>query len=133
MAPMLQRPLPDEALGIVAKGKKKNSPSDLAGQHTLDWRGRAVPLSCGRGVGVRVSREARPRLGHGSLVRRARSPSGRTGVLSDALWRVNFSHREKGRGGGHLRLGPRLRSRVDEAHMTFSGALGLRMRAKRVA
>jgi hypothetical protein len=104
MALKLQRPLPDEALGIVAKGKKKDSPSALAGQHTLDWHGRVVSLSYGRGVAVRVSQ-----------------------------WPATFSHREKGRGGGHLRLGPRLRSRVDEAHMTFSGALGLRMRAKRVA
>jgi hypothetical protein len=68
MAPMLQRPLPDEALGIVAKGKKKDSPFALAGQHTLDWHGRAVSLSYGRGVAVRVSQ-----------------------------WPANFSRREKGR------------------------------------
>ena len=51
MAVKLQRPLPDEALGIVAKGEKEDGPSALAGQHTLDWHGRAVPLSCMGGEG----------------------------------------------------------------------------------
>ena len=50
MALKLQRPLPDEALGI-AKGEKEDGPSALAGQHTLDWHGRAVPLSCRGGEG----------------------------------------------------------------------------------
>ena len=51
MAVKLQRPLPDEAVGIVAKGEKEDGPSALAGQHTLDWHGRAVPLSCRGGEG----------------------------------------------------------------------------------
>ena len=49
MALKLQRPLPDEALGIVARCEKEGGPSALAGQRTLDWHGRAVPRSAGEG------------------------------------------------------------------------------------
>jgi hypothetical protein len=52
---------------------------------------------------VRARARSAPRLRRGSLIRRANSPSGRTGILADALWPATFSRREKGTG----RLYPR--------------------------
>jgi hypothetical protein len=58
-------------------------------------RGRAAPLSYGRGVGGEGSRAKRAsgRFPHPA----GRSPSARTGVLPDTLWPATFSRREKGR------------------------------------
>ena len=59
MAVKLQRPLPDEALGIVAKGEKEDGPSALAG---LGARGKRLPPAAVTSALARVYAAAWTRL-----------------------------------------------------------------------